>query len=165
MSNNEYMRVYVLDRYYKRRTEWIEKLGGKCVVCGATENLEFDHVDEASKEYEIGSILATHSEAKVSYEMGKCQLLCERHHMEKTAKFNSVDHGGGLTGKRNCYCDLCAPLKRKYNYEKKYKKEYTSKKAPYICGTYRTYKHGCKCSECKAANTKYIQELRKKKAS
>ena len=26
----------------------------------------------------------------------------------------SVDHGGGKTGKRNCRCDLCRPLKNKY---------------------------------------------------
>lgn len=25
-----------------------------------------------------------------------------------------VDHGGGKTGKRNCLCDLCRPLKNKY---------------------------------------------------
>jgi hypothetical protein len=42
-------------------------------------------------------------------------LRCKRHHRIKTTNELSVEHGGGVTGKRNCYCDLCKPLKAEYN--------------------------------------------------
>lgn len=29
--------------YRRERTKWIAHLGGKCAVCGTTEELEFDH--------------------------------------------------------------------------------------------------------------------------
>lgn len=37
---NAYMRKYMLERYYRRKAEAIIALGGKCVKCGSTDNLE-----------------------------------------------------------------------------------------------------------------------------
>jgi hypothetical protein len=117
---NEYMRVYMLARYHRRRSEWIERLGGKCEICGTTASLEFYHSVASEKEWGIGKILGSGSERKISEEMTKCHLLCKDHHLEKSLKsgdIKTVEHGGGLTGKKNCRCELCAPLKNAYNKE------------------------------------------------
>lgn len=162
---NEYMRKHAAEKYTRRRTEWIERLGGCCVRCGSDQNLHFDHIDASTKKYDVGKIIATHAEEKVASEMTKCQLLCQPCHIQKTTECGdipAVEHGGGKTGKKNCYCDLCAPLKRAYNYKYKYGNKRVPKvKEPYICGTYRTYKHGCRCVDCKTANTSYMKEFYK----
>lgn len=166
MDRAKYMADYMTKRYHERRAYWIDYLGGECVVCGTKENLEFDHIVSSEKEYEIARILSTHSEVKVQYEMAKCQLLCYEHHLEKSIRdgdIRTVDHGQGLTGKKNCYCDLCKPLKIKYNIDKGYRKP-AKKKKEYICGERRTYLNGCRCRECKSANTEYSKNLQKKKA-
>lgn len=109
---NAYMRVYMTARYHRRRAMAIELLGGKCVACGTVKDLEIDHVDPAAKTFNVGS--RTVSEARYLAELKLCQLLCKYHHKIKTAAGNSVEHGGGLTGKKNCRCDLCKPLKNTY---------------------------------------------------
>ncbi len=73
MTNpNEYMRVYMLARYHRRRGEWVERLGGVCVDCGTNEGLEFDHDDPALKTVNVAKILAGGSEARVTAEMELC---------------------------------------------------------------------------------------------
>lgn len=52
-----------------------EKLGGKCVWCGETENLEFDHIDPAQKKLTIGKIDC--SLELWWKEVEKCRLLCK----------------------------------------------------------------------------------------
>jgi len=115
---NAYMREYMLKRYHKRRSESIEKLGGKCVVCGSTENLEIDHIDRTTKTMNISGLWSANI-VRYEAELKLCQLLCEEHHKQKTRRENSVDHGEGKTGKRNCYCELCATLKRTYARERR----------------------------------------------
>lgn len=115
---NEYMRNYMKDRYHRLRAKAIEILGGKCAVCGSTENLEIDHVNRADKTIDLGKLTSVSLE-RFSNELKVCQLLCEEHHKQKTSRESSVEHGGGKTGKRNCYCELCAPLKRAYARERR----------------------------------------------
>lgn len=114
---NSYMAEYMLARYHRRRVELIELLGGCCVQCNSTLNLEFDHIDRKKKASDISKILAAASESVYRAEIAKCQLLCGECHKAKTSMERSVPHGGGLTGKKRCYCELCAPLKRAYNAE------------------------------------------------
>jgi hypothetical protein len=117
---NEYMRVYMLARYYRRRSEWIERLGGVCETCSTTDNLEFDHSVAVDKRKDVAKILSSGSTEMIEREMAKCHLLCTVHHLEKSLKagdIKTVEHGGGLTGKKNCRCELCAPLKNAYNKE------------------------------------------------
>jgi 5-methylcytosine-specific restriction endonuclease McrA len=40
-----YMRTYIKARRKVRRARLIELLGGQCVRCGSTDELEFDHID------------------------------------------------------------------------------------------------------------------------
>lgn len=110
MNSNAYMAEYMRQRYHSLRAEGIALLGGRCVRCGSTDDLQFDHIDPATKTLDIGRRWS--SRPKFLAELAKCQLLCGEHHRAKTSAEQSVEHGGGLTGKRNCRCALCAPLKR-----------------------------------------------------
>ena len=111
---NEYMRVYMLNRYHERRAESYRILGGLCVVCETTEDLQIDHIDPALKTLEIGKLWSV-AKAKYLKELEVCQLLCGEHHREKTSREQSVEHGGGVSGKRNCPCDPCRVKKAVYN--------------------------------------------------
>lgn len=113
-NSNEYMRTYMLERYHRRRNHAIEKLGGVCVDCGATENLEFDHVNEKDKSFNVAKAFTSMAEDKLWKEIEKCVLRCREDHLAKTVRYNSVGHGEGKAGKRNCRCDLCGPLKNAY---------------------------------------------------
>ena len=63
----------------------IEKLGGKCVECGCTETLEFDHIDPSAKSFNISA--GYHKPKEVlEEELSKCQLLCNKCHIEKSKK-------------------------------------------------------------------------------
>ncbi len=82
--NNEKIREHKRERNKERRAHCIEYLGGKCVKCGATERLEFDHIKREGKKYSIARKLSY----KFDYlkeELDKCQLLCVPCHLEKTA--------------------------------------------------------------------------------
>ena len=66
-----------------RKKECIEILGGKCVGCGTTENLQFDHISPSEKSFSIGARLGL-SMKKLHEELKKCQLLCVECHLNKT---------------------------------------------------------------------------------
>jgi len=86
----------------KRRwdNEWVAQrreharayLGGKCAWCGSTTDLEFDHIDSATKSFEIGRNLNRRWEVLV-HELDKCQLLCHDCHRQKTIECGET--GGG----------------------------------------------------------------------
>jgi hypothetical protein len=63
----------------KRRRERLalarERLGGRCVRCGATESLQFDHIDGSTKVANISEI-ANWKPERFLEEVDKCQLLC-----------------------------------------------------------------------------------------
>ena len=123
---NEHMRVYMLDRYHRRRKEWVTKLGGLCIDCGSQDNLEFDHSIASSKTFNIAKALAGFSEKRIVEEMSKCVLRCKSCHIKKSLTkrdMRIVDHGEGKTGKYNCRCDLCRPLKNAYAREHKNKRK------------------------------------------
>lgn len=85
------------ERKYKHRQYLLDMLGGKCVGCGITENLQFDHIDRYSKSFCIGKNLASKLE-KLVEEAKKCQLLCDNCHKIKT----TINHDANLLaeGKR-----------------------------------------------------------------
>lgn len=60
----------------------MEFLGGRCALCGAVDDLEFDHVKVGKKD-NITRML-THSQARLREELAKCQLLCVECHEEIT---------------------------------------------------------------------------------
>lgn len=80
---NSYMNEYMKNRWEKRRLWAVEFLGGKCVICGSTSDLEFDHMDPQSK-YKTIARLSSASNKIFKEELAKCQLLCSDHHLVKT---------------------------------------------------------------------------------
>ena len=107
------MRMYMHRRYQIRRAAAIKHLGSKCIDCGSMLRLEFDHVERRLKAGEISDLM-TYSTAVFWMELEKCVLRCHECHSAKTSRETTVGHGGGLTGKKSCYCEKCAPLKREY---------------------------------------------------
>ena len=61
-----------VDMFYRKIA--VELLGGKCVKCDTTENLEIDHILSVQRG---GKDIANN-----------CQLLCKKHHQLKTIKEN-----------------------------------------------------------------------------
>jgi hypothetical protein len=79
----------------KERRQYLEEhLGGKCVRCGATEKLDFDHITPADKCYSIGTNITTFSLEELIMEVDKCQLLCRPCHIQK-----SKENGDYMVGK------------------------------------------------------------------
>lgn len=96
-------RQYHLDRYYSIKAKAVDYLGGKCVVCGTINDLEFDHIDPQNKEFTIGNKMFIPWQTLL-IELDKCQLLCDKHHKEK----HSTEHGSlRMYTNYKCRCDLC----------------------------------------------------------
>jgi 5-methylcytosine-specific restriction endonuclease McrA len=113
-------------RYYQRRAEAIALLGGKCVKCGSTNDLELDHIDPTIRSFDIGPMIDGCIDT-IMPELLKCQVLCHLCHTQKTV----LERGNQLArhGLRNmyerygCRCDLCraasAAYRREYRARKK----------------------------------------------
>ena len=104
---------YNLERYHRIRAEKIYMLGGKCIDCGSTDNLEFDHIDPENKDFCISNYM-TYPSSLVDAELAKCTLRCKSCHSSRTRTQNSVEHGAGASGKRNCRCEPCRLRKAEY---------------------------------------------------
>jgi hypothetical protein len=123
---NAYMRVYIKERYHRRRKAAIRKLGGKCVRCGSKKQLEFDHKARTSKIADIARIWS-YSDRRFWEEVAKCQLLCRPCHQDKSI----VDLGftkakgthGTISSYRYCRCDLCKKAHNGYVNEWKRKRK------------------------------------------
>lgn len=104
------MRVYILQRYHRRRDEAKEFLGGVCVRCGTKEDLDLDHIDRTAKTGNIGK-LWSYDEEKFWTEVKKCQLLCREHHIVKTREAGDGRpwrHGTQWAwDKHKCRCEEC----------------------------------------------------------
>lgn len=118
------MREYVRLRFHRRRAIVLERLGGKCVVCGSTSDIQIDHRDPSIK---MSSwTLAGMSQSKLETEIIKCQLLCQPHHIEKTVteRGQNLARGthGTLSSRRYCgppSCGKCRKAHREYEQRRK----------------------------------------------
>ena len=128
---NDYMRVYILNRYHERRAESYSLLGGVCVVCETTEDLQIDHIDPDTKTMDVGTMWSV-SRTRYLKELELCQLLCGTHHREKSSREQSVPHGGGVSGKKNCKCDPCRLKKNEYLRDYKRKKRAEAKQGSLV---------------------------------
>jgi 5-methylcytosine-specific restriction endonuclease McrA len=99
-------KVYWKQLYEKKKKLAIESLGGKCVNCGAIENLEFHHIDPQTKEFTVTQYIRQ----DISEELKKCQLLCKNCHKEKTA----THHGRRRKYQNGCRCQFCIEANRIY---------------------------------------------------
>ena len=82
-KRREYLKAYQREWRRKRRQDWIDSQGGKCVQCGSPDALEIDHIDRSTKEYNITEIW-NRSQTIRDNELAKCQLLCTPCHQHKT---------------------------------------------------------------------------------
>lgn len=69
----------------QRRADWFR--GKSCVRCGATSDLELDHVDRATK---VSHSIWSWSAERMHEELAKCQVLCATCHHEKTLAENEA---------------------------------------------------------------------------
>jgi|SRR6516164_3517982 hypothetical protein len=121
---------YDRGRYQAAKQQLIELLGGKCQVCGTTEDLQFDHVDPELKSFTITGRW-NRSQEELQAELDKCQLLCGPHHREKTKADGRL--GGGWN---------------------------KLPEDAFRCGMARTYlKRKCRCGPCKKAHSLYKKRL------
>lgn len=87
----------------------VDMLGGKCVTCGATEKLEFDHKDRSQKSFNISKNYALTMD-RLKPELDKCQLLCKTCHLDKTREEDGLkmEHGKySMYRHGKCRCDPC----------------------------------------------------------
>lgn len=109
-KNKEYMKKYLLNRYYKRKKEGRNILGNKCNKCGSTIKLEFDHVNPNDKSFTICELWGV-SHDRFIKEIKKCQILCKDCHQQKTredlGQQDARKTHGTLSSYRYCKCDLC----------------------------------------------------------
>ena len=76
------------ESYNKRRKLLVEMLGGRCVDCGTTKNLQFDHKNPSEKSFNVKSLLTERN----LEELEKCELRCGNCHLEKTKN----DYSSGI---------------------------------------------------------------------
>lgn len=79
IHNLELKREYQRNWLQNKRNKCIEILGGKCVKCGSTSNLEFHHKNPDEKLNKISSMLSYRWEI-LSKEILKCELQCYNCH-------------------------------------------------------------------------------------
>ncbi len=120
---NEYMRVYMIQRYHRIRNEMVLALGSKCVRCGSVDGLQIDHIDRTKKMMNVERMTFVKAERRQK-ELENCQLLCQDCHTIKTVtedlgrKF--AEHGDQTMYRHyKCRCDKCKEGQRIRN--KKYR--------------------------------------------
>lgn len=75
----------VIKRRKKLKVMAVELKGGKCQVCSydrCVSALEFHHIDEKTKEFDLSTRGLTRSWEKIKNEVQKCVLVCSNCHRE-----------------------------------------------------------------------------------
>lgn len=129
---NEYYRTYMQNRRLQRRTMLLELSGNKCSACNSGENLEFNHIDRATKLFVLSGKGLDKKLDDILLEHQKCELLCSECHLDKT----------------------------RHQYATKQIKVWNDRKdEPYLHGTARNYhEKACRCDDCKYAKKLYREK-------
>lgn len=83
-----------LDRQREFKRKSIEYKGGKCFFCGYSKHqgsLEFHHMEQKSKNFQISSARMTTFDERVIAELDKCILVCSNCHKEVHAGVITLD--------------------------------------------------------------------------
>ena len=86
-ERRRYLREWNRRRKQQRRQEWLQT-NGPCTQCGSWEDLEVDHIDRATKQYQPSQVWSRKKEIRES-ELAKCQALCKICHKAKTDRENT----------------------------------------------------------------------------
>jgi hypothetical protein len=159
---------YLRRRYHIQRAFFFTMVGEKCRKCGATEDLEFDHIDPDKKSFDVGALWPRHKIPAVLEELKKCQALCRPCHEAKSAReFSEARSGTFRHGtwyslqKMKCRCEECLKVRDKRNADRRISE---GARGPYgrpsTHGEVLHYNRGCRCDECRAANAARERERR-----
>lgn len=161
---NRHRHFRMLSMYYVTRgTEPM------CAYCGASGDLEFDHVDPSAKNFNVSRM--TLNDPEFWKELDLCQLLCPPCHRLKTAKENEGYRHGTIYAfmKKKCPCDVCDSAKVEWNASRRTARRGgsggTEYRRPVEHGERLSYTRGCRCPLCKEANAKAERSRRQEKAS
>ena len=94
-NNRDKKNEYVRRRRAEKKQILVDRLGGECVGCGTTHNLQFDHIDRSTKSFNITKCIDKKWELVLA-ETDKCRLLCKSCHNIKTRCNN--DNASTLKG-------------------------------------------------------------------
>lgn len=111
-NSKEYMREYMKTYSAKRRLKALAYLGGVCVACGTTDDLEIDHVDPSTKSFTLARGWH-HAWSKIETELDKCQILCKPCHDTKHG--SKWPCGTAQRYWRGCRCKPCTTANSKWN--------------------------------------------------
>lgn len=150
------------ERYRKIRQKIFDILGGKCVQCSTSTNLQIDHVDPEEKAFDVSRLWA-YAFATIEEELKKCQILCKPCHIAKHAVAKGTH--GTLSAFRHCKCDLCKKAKSDWQWEYNAKRRGPPKhRQKAKCGMRSNYRY-CKCQLCRNAQNAYMKEYNRRKRS
>ena len=169
MNKREYNLQYRRNKRKERRSIALEMLGGKCVNCGTTDQLEFDHIDRETKQYNISAIYHYTLEVFIN-EVNKCQLLCKGCHIEKNIReqigrkpITENQHGTHNSYQVDgCRCHICTKFNSEYRkqYYKKngwYKRQTDKPLSSQHGTTYHYVKYKCRCDVCVEGHRKNLK--------
>lgn len=114
-------------RRAKRRIFFESLLGGQCVNCMTTRDLQFDHVIPEDKKFNLGTSCMEFALETILPELQKCQLLCKTCHLDKTISdaVGYRKHGSaGTYVNHKCRCEDCKSAW--YIYTRRYVYKYNS---------------------------------------
>jgi 5-methylcytosine-specific restriction endonuclease McrA len=96
-------------RNERRRQMAFNILGRKCVRCGSTENLQFDHKNPEEKTAKLSRFWSAEEHVFIR-EVLKCQVLCKKCHDKKTKNDVTINakHGSASMWQKGCRCKICA---------------------------------------------------------
>lgn len=72
-----------INKRNKRKEMCLELKGGECLHCGSKDNLEFDHIDPSTKNFNIAEGYCREMDTLLE-ELKLCQLLCRKCHLKKS---------------------------------------------------------------------------------
>lgn len=105
--------AYYRTKYQEQKARAIAYLGGKCVACGSTERLHFDHKDNDREGHRncLAQLLKC-SWDRVLVELQKCQLLCavchgRKSNQERGNRYQAVHGTVTYYTHQKCRCDDC----------------------------------------------------------
>jgi len=97
-------------KYWRRKKEALELLGGKCVWCGSKKMLDFDHIDPKTMRFRFADMADRKHETFLE-ELKKCQILCRPCHAQKTHLDRGHKIAKGTHGTESaynwCHCKEC----------------------------------------------------------
>lgn len=89
-EQRKYQREWQRKRRAELREFALDLIGRVCVECGTEEDIQFDHIDPATK---VASISQLQSKQAIELEAPKCQSLCHECHVAKTKAHDDYNRG------------------------------------------------------------------------